>query len=84
MKIQPLKDLLLIKLDERKNTTAAGIYIKEAWESAINSGEILEVGPEATVKKGTRVIINPYALLECGMKETFLIKEADIVGFINE
>ena len=48
--MKPLKDLLVIQLDERKQTSAAGIYIKEAWESAINSGTILDADQTLLLK----------------------------------
>lgn len=77
-------DMHIIQLDERKETTAAGLYIKEAWESAINKGTLVEGGPDTTLKANIRVIINPYALLPTGEKDLYLIKEADIIATIAD
>lgn len=84
--MKPLKDLLLIKLDKRQEQTASGIYFKEAWESAINSGTIEDGGPDSTIAVGTRVVVNPYALLDCGKHKEgiYLIKEADVIATLED
>jgi co-chaperonin GroES (HSP10) len=84
MNIKPMGDMHIIKLDERNDRTAGGLYIKEAWESAINSGTLQGGGEATTLEAGLRVIINPYALIEIGEKNTYLIKEADIVATITD
>jgi co-chaperonin GroES (HSP10) len=84
MNIQPMGDMHIIKLDERQEKTAGGIYFKEAWESAINSGTLQGGGPDTTIKEGTHVIINPYALLSTGQKDIYLIKEADIIATVAD
>ena len=65
--IKPLKNLLLIKIDPNKGEkqSSSGIIYKEAWERPSNVAEVLEVGPlVADFKKGDRVIINPYAVID--------------------
>lgn len=78
--MQPLRDLLLIKLDEKQEKTAAGLLIQEAWKGPVSSATIENVGPEANnFKKGDRVIINPYAVIDLPETADKLIKEGDIL-----
>lgn len=78
MKIVPIGSNLLIRLDERPEKTASGIYFKEAWEAPITTAEIIGVGPTSTYKPKTRVIINPYAMHPTPTQNEFIINEADL------
>lgn len=86
--IKPLNNMLLIKLFENENKTASGLIFKEAWETARNKAEVLEVGAEVTtLKKGDKVIINPYAMHDVSAnvpgaqkEENFLIREKDVIA----
>lgn len=80
--IKPLRDLVLIELDQREQKTGAGIFIQKAWEDAVNSATVVEVGPEVTsCKKGDRIMINPYAYIDLnGMENTKLIRQEDILA----
>lgn len=81
--MQPLRDLLLIELDEIPETTTSGIFMKKAWETPMNIATVLEVGPDTKTKKGTRVVINPYATLETTEKRTKFIREKDVLSHVK-
>lgn len=84
MKIKPLRDLLLIQLDEPKKQSESGIFITKAWEDAISSCTVLEVGPAVkTVKKGDHIHINPYAYLDITDSELKIIQEGDVLGHVG-
>jgi co-chaperonin GroES (HSP10) len=74
--MKPLRDLILITLDDKEQQTESGLFITKSWEDAVNTATVDEVGPEVTaVKKGDHVTINPYAVLNGRF-----IKEKDIIA----
>lgn len=78
--IKPLRDLLLIRIEEKSEQTASGLFLApEKWEKPRNVAEVLAVGPEVELKVGTTVVINPYAVIDTQVKEEKLIREKDIL-----
>lgn len=60
--MKPLRNLVLIKVDEVKTKTDSGLYIQEDWKSLPLTGEVMEVGPQvAVVKKGDNVSFERYS-----------------------
>lgn len=60
--MKPLRDLVLIKVDEVKKKTESGILIQENWKSLPLTGEVLATGPlVAVVKKGDRVSFERFS-----------------------
>lgn len=79
---KPLRDLLLIKLDEKEEQTN-GIFIAKAWEDPITSATVLAVGKGVKdIKEGERVHINPYAYIDLTGTTDKLIKEGDVLGHV--
>lgn len=81
--IKPLRDLLLIKLDEIAKQTKTGLYVEHGWEKTQSTATILAVGNDVkNFKKGDRVMINPYALLDVDSDgETYqFLREGDILA----
>lgn len=62
MDIQPLWDIVLIRVDPPKEKTASGIFIKEDWKSLPPTGVVEAVGPDVdVVKVGDKVLFGRYA-----------------------
>jgi chaperonin GroES len=86
MKIKPLRDLLLIELDEVEEKTQSGILVQQGWEKTKHTATVLGVGNDVThAKVGDRIIVNPYALLDSEHDEkTYqFMRERDILGRVT-
>ena len=60
----PLRDLVVIEVDESKKQTASGLLIHEEWETLPPTGTVLAVGPEVTeVQPGDRVLFERYGAI---------------------
>lgn len=82
--IHPTKDIVLVKVDEVKQQTSSGLYIKENWKTLPPTGVVLDVGPDVTtVKKGDKIIFERYASVILEDNER-LCKESHIMGIIDE
>ncbi len=81
--IKPLRDLILIQIDEPIKQSKTGIFLAKAWEDAVNTATVQEIGPEVTVcEKGQRILINPYAYIDITGTTLKLIKEVDVLGHV--
>ena len=90
--MKALHNLIVIKIeDETNKKTATGLVIpKDKWGEKQNVATIeeinIEVEPGRTgallPKKGDRVLINPYAVLDTPEKELKLIKYTDILAVL--
>ena len=57
MKFKPLNKRVLVKLDEAKTQTDAGIYLPQTAQNDFSTGIVIAVGNEATlVKDGDRIM----------------------------
>ncbi len=64
MKIQPIRDVVLVKADKPKAQTESGILLDEEWKTLPLEGEVLAVGPDVHgVGVGDRIGFNRYASL---------------------
>lgn len=62
MTINPLADLVLIKVDPVKKQTSSGLYVQQEWKSLPPTGAIQAIGPDVTkVKVGEKVLFDRYA-----------------------
>lgn len=93
MKVQPLRDNVLIKIEEKeeKDKTDSGIYLPDTAASNNERpqiGKIIAVGEsdEVKVRKGDRVIYSKFAGNEVDVEgERFLIvKNEDILAVIEK
>lgn len=83
-RIQPLRDLMVIVLDEPRKTTASGIFMAKAWEDAVNTAHIVAVGPDVKqCRIGEHILINPYAYIDLTGISEKLIKEGDVLGYVR-
>ena len=59
MKFKPLNKRVLVKLDEAKMQTDAGIYLPQTAQNDFSTGKVIAVGTEAAlVKEGDRIILH--------------------------
>lgn len=91
--IRPLSDKVLIKMQEKEETTKSGIILTATKEKP-QVAEVLEVGPgriidgereEMNVKKGDKVILNKYAGTEVKYDgvDYIIVSQADILAVVE-
>jgi len=96
MKIQPLKDKILVRPIKSEKQTDAGIIIPETVEGEKpQEGEVLAVGSGKTttegktipldVKVGDRVLFAKYAPTEIKVEgeELYILSESDVLAIIK-
>ena len=84
MSLAPLRDLVLIRADERETQTASGILLaEEKWKTLPPTGTVEAVGPEVTiVKVGDHVMFERYGSVILEEKSMRLCKENLIQGVL--
>lgn len=91
--IRPLSDKVLIKMQEKEETTKSGIILTATKEKP-QIAEVIEVGPgrivdgereEMNVKKGDKVILNKYAGTEVKYDgvDYLIVSQADILAVVE-
>lgn len=91
--IRPLSDKVLIKMQEKEETTKSGIILTATKEKP-QIAEVIEVGPgriidgereEMNVQKGDKVILNKYAGTEVKYDgvDYIIVSQADILAVIE-
>ena len=90
MKVKPLADRVLVKLEKNEAKTAGGIIIPDTAQEKTQEGVVLEVGPgtekeKITVKKGDKVIYDKYAgsQIKINGEECLILKNADIIAVVE-
>jgi len=96
MKIEPLRDQVIIKPMEQEEKTASGIVLPDiAEKEKPEQGQVIAVGPGRTtdygkiipmsVKKGDKVLFTKYAPNEIKVEkqELLVVKEEDILAIIK-
>lgn len=92
--IKPLADRVLIKMQEKEETTKSGIILSTAVKEKPQVAEVIAVGPggiiegnniEMYVKVGDKVFINNYAGTEIKYEdeEYLIVKQSDILAIIE-
>jgi len=85
--IKPMGNRILIREDEKKDTTAGGIIIPDTVRADEHKGTVLAVGPKCVdLKAGMRVYFNKaarYPLVYNG-ETVLLMKEGDVYSVIGE
>lgn len=91
--IRPLSDKVLIKMQEKEETTKSGIILTATKEKP-QIAEVIEVGPgrivdgereEMNVKKGDKVILNKYAGTEVKYDgvDYIIVSQSDILAVVE-
>lgn len=88
MKIKPLQDRVLIKLNaDAEEKTASGLYIPQTAQEKTQLGVVEAVGADetVTVKVGDKVMYDKYAgtTIKLDGEEKLLVRMADILAVIS-
>ncbi|MDR0441773.1 MAG: co-chaperone GroES [Treponema sp.] len=90
MKVKPLADRVMVKLEKNEAKTAGGIIIPDTAQEKTQQGVVVETGPgtekeKITVKKGDRVMYDKYAgtQIKVDGEEHLILKMADIVAVVE-
>ena len=88
MKIKPLGDRVLVKLEEVEEKTAGGIFIPQTAQEKTQTGIVDAVGEDETikVKSGDRVMSDKYAgtqVTDNDGTEYLLVRYSDILAVIE-
>ena len=87
MKIKPLGDRVLVKLEEVEEKTAGGIFIPQTAQEKTQSGTVVAVGDDEMikVKAGQKVMYDKYAgtTVSVDNENHLLIRYADILAVIE-
>ncbi len=92
--IKPLGNRVLIKMQEKEETTKSGIILSGVIKENPQIAEVIEVGDgekingeiqEMLIQKGDTVIINKYTGTEIKYeeKEYIIVKEEDVLAIIK-
>ena len=88
MKIKPLGDRILLKVDESEQKSAGGIYIPETAQEKTQEGIVLAVGDDKeaiTVKVKDHVIYDKFAgtTIKVEGKDQLIVKMSEVLAIIQ-
>jgi len=90
MKVKPLGDRVLIKLEKNEAKSAGGIIIPDTAQEKTQQGTVVSTGPgtekeKITVNAGDRVMYDKYAgtQIKIGGEEHLILKMADIIAVVE-
>ena len=88
MKVKPLADRVMVKLDKNEAKTAAGIIIPDTAQEKTQQGVVVEVGDDKEaikVKAGQKVMYDKYAGTQIKVDgvEHLILKMADIIAVVE-
>jgi len=90
MKVKPLGDRVLVKLEKNEAKTAGGIIIPDTAQEKTQTGLVVAVGPgteseKITVKNGDKVMHDKYAGTQVKIdgEEHLILKMADIIAIVE-
>ncbi len=88
MKIKPIGDRVLVKVQEVEEKTAGGIFIPQTAQEKTQMGLVVEVGDDKDsikVKTGQKVMYDKYAgsTVKVDGVEHLLLKMSDILAIIE-
>jgi chaperonin GroES len=88
MKVKPLADRVMVKLEKNEAKTAGGIIIPDTAQEKTQQGMVVEVGDDKDVikvKAGQRVMYDKYAGTQVKIDgvEHLILKMSDIIAVIE-
>jgi chaperonin GroES len=88
MKVKPLADRVMVKLEKNEAKTAGGIIIPDTAQEKTQQGTVIEVGDDQEVikvKAGQKVMYDKYAGTQVKIDgaEYLILKMSDILAVIE-
>ena len=88
MKIKPIGDRVLVKMEEVEEKTASGIFIPQTAQEKTQTGVVVEIGDDKdaiTVKKGDKIMYDKYAGTTVAIdgEDHLIMKMPDILAVIS-
>ena len=88
MKVKPLADRVLVKLEKNEAKTAGGIIIPDTAQEKTQEALVVEVGDDKEVikvKAGQKVMYDKYAgtQIKINGEEYLILKMADIIAVVE-
>ncbi|GHV44229.1 10 kDa chaperonin [Spirochaetia bacterium] len=88
MKVKPLADRVIVKLEKTEAKTAGGIIIPDTAQEKTQSGVVVEVGDDKEVikvKAGQKVLYDKYAgtQIKIDGSDHLILKMQDILAIIE-
>jgi chaperonin GroES len=88
MKVKPLADRVMVKLEKNEAKTAGGIIIPDTAQEKTQTGTVVEVGDDKEVikvKAGQKVMYDKYAGTQIKIDgvEHLILKMSDIIAAIE-
>ena len=88
MKVKPLADRVMVKLEKNEAKTAGGIIIPDTAQEKTQQGVVVDVGDDKEaikVKAGQRVMYDKYAgtQIKINGEEHLILKMADIIAIVE-
>jgi chaperonin GroES len=88
MKVKPLADRVMVKLEKNEAKTAGGIIIPDTAQEKTQTGLVVEVGDDKEVikvKAGQKVMYDKYAGTQVKIdgEEHLILKMSDIIAVIQ-
>jgi chaperonin GroES len=88
MKVKPLADRVMVKLEKNEAKTAGGIIIPDTAQEKTQQGVVVEVGDDQEVikvKPGQKVMYDKYAGTQIKIDgvEHLILKMADIIAVVE-
>ena len=90
MKVRPLADRVLVKLEKNEAKTAGGIIIPDTAQEKTQQGSVIAVGTGTekdpiTVKTGDKVMYDKYAGTQVKIdgEEYLIVRMSDIIAIVE-
>jgi chaperonin GroES len=88
MKVKPLADRVMVKMEKNEAKTAGGIIIPDTAQEKTQTGVVVAIGNDKdviTVKVGDKVMYDKYAgtQVKIDQEEHLIVKMADIIAIID-
>jgi chaperonin GroES len=90
MKVKPLGDRVMVKLEKSETKSAGGLLIPDTAQEKTQQGTVVEVGPgtekdPVTVKIGQKVMYDKYAgtQIKVNGEEHLILKMTDIIAVVE-
>jgi len=88
MKVKPLLDKVMVKLEKNEAKTAGGIIIPDTAQEKTQQGVVVEIGDDKEVikvKPGQKVMYDKYAgtQIKIDGEEHLILKMSDILAVVE-